>query len=485
MESHMFWHAIRKSRTHRGHHNSATAACLSLSSIAQMLSNTLRKPLTLAQLHDVRTDSMADDVDINYDVMKAWTCEQAAAYFESGGTDAPRKTPFADKHVTTCAELLEAVGLLPLEEAISCSPEAPLTLAKIASWAFNGRMTLHERLRAAGVAQLADRKVLIDAIEDAMAAESLVPDQNEKAPYVDPKYPEPAAASVAPGVRVGDGLIKLPDGRRVAYREYGQADGYPIFFLHGNVSCRLFEPMYAESDSVSKAVGARIIAFDRPGIGGSDPHPGRSYATAAADLAAIAGALGLAPRSYAILGFSSGAVHTLASLSLRPGDAAAYGMMSTDGPYWMMRQEPKGSLGKTAVDDAPGSMAEACEKTTALAGMIQEMVEFFVPEGAMRKAALADIAEASKQGVQPMAEDYWMERIDWGFLRESTNRKVWRNLLMWQGTRDEAVHPESAKYLAKLLPGAKLTVLDGYSHDDVPRRDWKGILEQLMAKARD
>ena len=315
--------------------------------------------------------------------------------------------------------------------------------------------------------------------------EMLAPDDNEKAKYIDPKYPEPAAASVTPGVIAGDGIIKLPDGRKVAYREYGAADGYPILFLHGNISCRLFEPMYEQSDAASKAAGARVIAFDRPGIGGSDKHPERSYATSSEDMAAIAGALGLAPRQYAILGFSSGAVHTLASLSNRPGDAAAYGMMSTDGPYWLMREEPAGSLGRTPVDAVPRSKMEADAKTKELMEMIKQMVEFFVPEGPMRKAAFADITEASKQGVRPMAEDYTMERIDWGFLQESKGRKIWRNLLMWQGTKDDAVHPESAKYLHKLLPGAKLTILEGATHDDVPRQNWPAILEALILKAKD
>ena len=82
MESHVL--ACNPKVTHTQNTSQQRDSCLPLlSSIAQMLSNTLRKPLTLAQLHDVRTDSMADDVDINYDVMKAWTCEQAAAYLRA------------------------------------------------------------------------------------------------------------------------------------------------------------------------------------------------------------------------------------------------------------------------------------------------------------------------------------------------------------------------------------------------------------------
>ena len=46
-------------------------------------------PLTLAQLQDLQADAMADDVDIELDKMSLWTCEQATAYFESGGEVEP------------------------------------------------------------------------------------------------------------------------------------------------------------------------------------------------------------------------------------------------------------------------------------------------------------------------------------------------------------------------------------------------------------
>ena len=55
---------------------------------------------------------------------------------------------------------------------------------------------------------------------------------------------------------------------------------------------------------------------------------------------------------------------------------------------------------------------------------------------------------------------------------------------MWQGTKDDAVHPESARYLAKLVPGAKLTIIDGASHDEVPRQHWPSILRAIIAEAK-
>ena len=53
--------------------------------------------LTLEELQDIQADAMADDVDIVFDRMKLWTAAQAAAYFESGGTEPP------DDQVTTSA----------------------------------------------------------------------------------------------------------------------------------------------------------------------------------------------------------------------------------------------------------------------------------------------------------------------------------------------------------------------------------------------
>eukprot|EP00966_Prymnesium_polylepis_P062589 1452554-Prymnesium_polylepis.1 len=50
-------------------------------------------PLTLAQLEAIQSDHLADDVAIDLERMAIWSEEQAAAYFESGGTVEPAATP--------------------------------------------------------------------------------------------------------------------------------------------------------------------------------------------------------------------------------------------------------------------------------------------------------------------------------------------------------------------------------------------------------
>jgi hypothetical protein len=67
--------------------------------------------------------------------------------------------------------------------------------------------------------------------------------------------------------------ITLPDGRKLGYAQYGLKVGRAIFYLHGLPGSRIEAAAW---DELGLKLGARIIAADRPGIGWSSPHPGRT-----------------------------------------------------------------------------------------------------------------------------------------------------------------------------------------------------------------
>ena len=67
-------------------------------------------------------------------------------------------------------------------------------------------------------------------------------------------------------------------------------DGVPVIAHHGTPGSRLLYRRWVE-DAAER--GIRLIAYDRPGYGGSDRHAGRAVADVAADVEAIADALGL------------------------------------------------------------------------------------------------------------------------------------------------------------------------------------------------
>ena len=105
-----------------------------------------------------------------------------------------------------------------------------------------------------------------------------------------------------------DGHVTLPDGRGLAYAEFGDPAGRPVMYFHGAPSSRL-EPLLVGDDEVWGNLGLRVIAPDRPGVGGSDFKPGRSFSDWPADVTALADALGLG--RFPVVGNSGGAPYAL------------------------------------------------------------------------------------------------------------------------------------------------------------------------------
>jgi len=102
-----------------------------------------------------------------------------------------------------------------------------------------------------------------------------------------------------------DSFLTLPDGRKFAYAEFGQPDGYPVLYFHGSPSSRL-EPLLIGDDIFSQ-FGLRIIAPDRPGIGRSDFQTNRGYSDWPKDVVFLADAIGL--KQFAVLGNSGGGAY--------------------------------------------------------------------------------------------------------------------------------------------------------------------------------
>ncbi|MEV7783228.1 alpha/beta hydrolase [Kitasatospora sp. NPDC088351] len=102
------------------------------------------------------------------------------------------------------------------------------------------------------------------------------------------------------------GEERLPDGRLLAWAEWGPVDGTPVLHSPGAATTRA---LGFGADAVD-ALGVRLISLDRPGLGSSTPAPGRTFADFAADIRAFAERRGLG--RPAMLGNSQGAPFALA-----------------------------------------------------------------------------------------------------------------------------------------------------------------------------
>src|SRR5512136_1482675 len=100
--------------------------------------------------------------------------------------------------------------------------------------------------------------------------------------------------------------IALSDGRTLAYAEYGDPTGQPVFFFHGMPGSRLFRP----PDQITAKVGVRLITTDRPGYGLSTFQPGRRFLDWPGDIAQLADHLNM--EKFAVMGHSAGGPYVAA-----------------------------------------------------------------------------------------------------------------------------------------------------------------------------
>jgi pimeloyl-ACP methyl ester carboxylesterase len=267
------------------------------------------------------------------------------------------------------------------------------------------------------------------------------------------------------------GLARLRDGRQLAWRAYGA--GYPVLFAGGNLNSRLFAPAWGASEAQAAAAGARVVAVDRPGYGASSAHAGRSYADWAADVGELAAQLGL--QRFAVVGFSSGGPHAAACWSLLSARVSCLGLVSSDAPYVELPGGADRVFGSARDLDGAWALRRAESNEAALRASY-----LAVADEDRRALALADLDEATAQGLVGAASDSVLEAREWRFELDAGRAPV----LLWHGLEDADVPPAAARHLAGRL-GARCRAhwLPTETHTLI-RRHWQAILAAVVGAAK-
>ena len=269
-----------------------------------------------------------------------------------------------------------------------------------------------------------------------------------------------------------DNVIQLPDTRRLAYAEYGDSNGTPVFLFHGLPGSRLSWGLLPGDPFPP---GLRIIAPDRPGYGRSDPKPGRTLLNWADDVSELADALEI--ESFAIVGVSGGGPGALACAWKMPERLTSVGVVSCAAPT-----------------NAPG-VFEGMSKTNRffmklawhfpwlstlnvrlLASVIRRNPARYINSMKFKvhdvdKAILAgpqiqemltkDFAEALRGGAEGMASDMAANHgRPWGFPLGKIEVKV----LFWFCALDRSVPPAMGRYLNDSVPDSEATFVPDAGH---------------------
>jgi pimeloyl-ACP methyl ester carboxylesterase len=284
-------------------------------------------------------------------------------------------------------------------------------------------------------------------------------------------------------LRVEDHLVTLPDGRRLGYAEYGAPDGSPVLFFHGLGTTRLICP----PDEEAVALGVRLIAVDRPGIGLSDRRPGRRLLDWPADVAWLANALDL--DTFAVIGWSGGGPYALACAYLLPQRVRSVGLVSAPAPLadapsdylrrfdrnavraarrapWMIRLA-LWHWGRPQRRDAEGYFE------SSVAAMIAEDREA-MEHPDIRGRMIANSAELYRQGGRGMYDEALVLARRWGFDPAQVRVPVH----IWHGRRDTTVPVAMAEHLSRTIPNARMRWYEDEGHH-LLYRHWPAILDAL------
>lgn len=253
-------------------------------------------------------------------------------------------------------------------------------------------------------------------------------------------------------------LFKLPDRRNLAWHEWGAPRGRTLVFCPGAGMAGAL--LFGERQALQ--LGIRIISVDRPGLGGSDPDPGKTLSSWAADIRQLLDHLDAAPA--AALGFSQGAPFAFAlaaggvahSVTIVSGqDELAFPSIIAQLPEAVVR------MVRRADSDMAAMQAELAAGATAewlwqmIATMSSKEDRAFYESDDIAMIVRASLAAGFRQGGAGYARDTVLAMAPWPFRVEMLDCPV----RLWFGLQDSSpVHsPDFGRTLAARIRSARLT----------------------------
>jgi pimeloyl-ACP methyl ester carboxylesterase len=242
----------------------------------------------------------------------------------------------------------------------------------------------------------------------------------------------------------GMAVLRLPDGRQLGWEEFGDPAGAPVVYLHGTPQTRLSHP------PDEALPGIRLITFDRPGYGLSDPMRRPRMTTVARDVGVLVTACGL--ERFGVVGFSGGAPYALACgaiLSNRVTGVVAAALTGPDRELGTLSTEERRAVRWMRLIPGRGRKAVTA---TAEAYYRDKTGEQF-PQGLIGDWMATDVYR-------------------WGFRLADVNVPV----LIWAGRQDPGRAAADAPLVAARIASARVQINEEAGHEP-PAGDWRQLLK--------
>lgn len=270
-----------------------------------------------------------------------------------------------------------------------------------------------------------------------------------------------------------DGTVKLADGRRLGFAEYGAEGGDAVLWFHGTPGAR--HQISPEVNAIAGERNVRVITVERPGVGDSTPHLHGRILDWAGDVDQLTAHLGV--DRFAIAGLSGGGPYVLACAHAFPDRVVAGAVLGGVAPT---QGEDRADGGLVALANRFRLPLEWLREPLGytLWGAVKLLMPFqeqavgaylrFQPPGdqevfqrpGMKEMFLKDISTGARKRFHAVIYDVVLFTRDWGF----SPREVRVPIRFWHGDEDHIVPLVHGHHVASLMPDAKVFERPGESH---------------------
>lgn len=269
-----------------------------------------------------------------------------------------------------------------------------------------------------------------------------------------------------------ESAIQLPDGRQLAYADYGEPNGFPVFLFHGTPGTGRSWGLIP-GDPFPR--GLRLIAPDRPGYGRSTHNPNRTLLNWTDDVGALADALKL--EKFAVLGVSGGGPGALACAWKFPHRVTSAIVVASPVPtnlpgvligisrvnrffmslarWWPWLSNLNVRFLASIIRRNPGRYIDTMQ------AKLHEVDKAVLARPEIRNILVTDFPHALRNGAHGMASDMDANLgRPWGFALDEIKVPVH----VWVCEQDRSAPPAMGLYLANAVPNATATSIPDAGH---------------------
>lgn len=255
----------------------------------------------------------------------------------------------------------------------------------------------------------------------------------------------------------------------LAFSQYGDPKGKPLFYFHGWPASRLSAEIY---DKLAKKLHIRIISPDRPGFGLSDYQENRTLLNWPDDVVALASHLKI--KKFAVIGVSGGGPYAVVCAYKIPERLTRAGIVVGLGPI-LGPQSVEGILWIAKIGWLTFGRYPLIRRISAASQYLNYRYGLFLginrftwgkadrymfDNSGLTKRLNDTIREGFRQGYKGPELDLKLYCTDWGFDLKKIRTKTY----LWYGEKDQNASLAMGKYYAWQIPGSKLTIYPNEGH---------------------